>query len=144
MRNRLLIALSAGLCLAACATTPAATDTETTARAPYASSYTPRPSQPTLLRNATVLDGNGGEFANADVLMRDGRIVAVGQNLDAAGAAVVDASGRFVTPGITVCFKERISKIGCPGLMIFGKFRFSRFPSTCTTSTGFPTTPSSG
>ena len=31
-----------------------------------------------------------------------------------------------------------------PGLMIVGKFRFSRLPSTCTTSTGFPTTPSSG
>jgi imidazolonepropionase-like amidohydrolase len=100
MRNRLLIALSAALSLTACATTPAATDAETTEREPYASSYTPRPSQPTLLRNATVLDGDGGEFANSDVLMRDGRIVAVGQNLDAAGATVIDASGRFVTPGI--------------------------------------------
>lgn len=99
MRYRLLIALSAGLCLAACATTPAA-DTETATREPWASTYTPRASTPTLIRGGTVLDGLGGEFANADVLMRDGRIVAVGQNLDAAGATVIDATGSFVTPGI--------------------------------------------
>jgi len=99
MRHRLLIALSAGLCLAACATT-SATDTETETREPWASTYTPRPSTPTLIRGATVLDGLGGEFANSDVLMRDGRIVAVGQNLDAAGATVIEANGRFVTPGI--------------------------------------------
>jgi imidazolonepropionase-like amidohydrolase len=48
-----------------------------------------------------VLDGAGGEFANTDVLMRDGRIAAVGTNLAAPeNAVVIDARGRFVTPGI--------------------------------------------
>jgi imidazolonepropionase-like amidohydrolase len=47
-----------------------------------------------------VFDGAGAELSNADVLMRDGRIVAVGQDLAAAGATVVDGRGRFVTPGI--------------------------------------------
>jgi imidazolonepropionase-like amidohydrolase len=47
-----------------------------------------------------VFDGVGGELSNADVLMRAGRIVAVGQNLAADGATVVDGRGRFVTPGI--------------------------------------------
>jgi imidazolonepropionase-like amidohydrolase len=98
MRHRLLWALGAGLLLAACATAPATE--ETTDREAYASTYQPRPSVPTLIRGGIVLDGAGNEFANADVLMRDGYIVSVGQNLDAQGATVVDASGRFVTAGI--------------------------------------------
>ena len=93
------IALVALLSLAACATTSTDT-TEDEGLAPFASTYTPRPSQPTLIRNATVFDGNGAELANSDVLMRDGRIVAVGQNLSAEGAVVIDGTGKFVTPGI--------------------------------------------
>jgi imidazolonepropionase-like amidohydrolase len=98
MRHRLLMAFSAGLVLAACATTPA--EETSTEREAFASTYQPRPSVPTLIRGGTVLDGAGNEFANADVLMREGRIVSVGPNLDAQGAAVVDAAGRFVTAGI--------------------------------------------
>ncbi|MCX7359233.1 MAG: amidohydrolase [Alphaproteobacteria bacterium] len=96
---RSAIAFVAMLSLAACATT----STDTTADdgpVPFASTYTPRPSTPTLIRNATVFDGNGAELANSDVLMRDGRIVAVGQNLSADGATVIDGTGKFVTPGI--------------------------------------------
>lgn len=102
MRLRLhpVIALVAGLALTACATAPETEREAANARAPFGSTYTPRPSTPTLIRNATVFDGNGAELANADVLMRDGRIVAVGQNLSADGATVVDGAGRFVTPGI--------------------------------------------
>jgi imidazolonepropionase-like amidohydrolase len=98
-----LVALAAGLGLAACASTSNGVDGTATQEgpAPFASTYTPRPSTPTLIRGATVLDGNGGELASADVLMRDGRIAAVGQNLAAPdGVTVIDASGRFVTPGI--------------------------------------------
>jgi imidazolonepropionase-like amidohydrolase len=100
MRQRLrpFIALVATLSIAACATT--ATETEDEGPAPFASTYQPRPSTPTLIRNATVFDGNGAELANADVLMRDGRIVSVGQNLSADGATVIDGTGKFVTPGI--------------------------------------------
>lgn len=102
MRSRLhpVIALVAGLALTACATAPETEREAANARAPFGSTYTPRPSTPTLIRNATVFDGNGAELANADVLMRDGRIVAVGQNLSADDATVVDGAGRFVTPGI--------------------------------------------
>ncbi len=92
-------AMAAALLLAACATTSTDTPADEP-RVPFASTYTPAPSTPTLIRNATVLDGNGGEFANYDVLMRDGRIVAIGANLSAEGATVIDATGRFVTPGI--------------------------------------------
>jgi imidazolonepropionase-like amidohydrolase len=94
------IAIVALLSLAACATTTPDTEAENDGPEPFASTYAPRPSTPTLIRNATVFDGNGAELSNADVLMRDGRIVAVGQNLSAEGATVIDGTGRFVTPGI--------------------------------------------
>jgi imidazolonepropionase-like amidohydrolase len=67
---------------------------------PYPSTYQPLAAAPTLIRNATVLDGAGRRFDGADVLMRDGRIVAVGPGLAADGATVVDAQGRWVTPGL--------------------------------------------
>jgi imidazolonepropionase-like amidohydrolase len=98
---RPFIVLAAGLSLAACATTPAIDPAEGATRSPFASTYEPAPSVPTLIRGATVFDGEGAELANADVLMQDGRISAVGNNLAApAGATIIDASGRFVTPGI--------------------------------------------
>lgn len=100
MRLGSIIALAASLALAACATV---SDQEAEDDGPvaWASTYQPRPSTPTLIRGATVLDGNGAELANADVLMVDGHISAVGQNLTAPeGATVIDAAGRFVTPGI--------------------------------------------
>ena len=63
-------------------------------RGPWESSYRPVPSTPTLLRNATVLIGNGERLDGADVLLVDGRIEQVGQGLRApAGAREVDASG---------------------------------------------------
>lgn len=55
----------------------------------------------TLIRNATVLTASRGTLENTDVLMRDGKIAAVGTGLDApSDAVVVDATGKFVTPGI--------------------------------------------
>jgi imidazolonepropionase-like amidohydrolase len=102
MRFYSILALSAGLGLSACATAGGEADTAASGeRTPYASTYAPRASQPTLIRNATVLDGLGGERANADVLMRDGRIVEIGAALAAPeGGSVIDGAGKFVTPGI--------------------------------------------
>ena len=57
--------------------------------------------QDTLIKNATVLTVSRGTLQNTDVLLRGGKIAAVGQNLNApAGARVVDATGKFVLPGI--------------------------------------------
>ena len=55
-----------------------------------------------LLRNATLwTQDEQGVLEGADLLMRDGRIVAVGTGIDAPeGAVVIDATGRHVTPGI--------------------------------------------
>ncbi len=52
-----------------------------------------------LIRGGRVLDGSGNPWFRADVGVRDGRIVALGQ-LEASGAArVINAAERYVTPG---------------------------------------------
>jgi len=55
-----------------------------------------------LIRNATIwTQDEGGVRENADLLMQDGKIVAVGAGLDAPdGATIIDGTGRHVTPGI--------------------------------------------
>jgi imidazolonepropionase-like amidohydrolase len=55
-----------------------------------------------LVKNATVwTSGPQGVLENADVLVRNGRIAAVGKNLAApAGAVIVDGTGKHVAPGI--------------------------------------------
>ncbi len=68
---------------------------------PYPSTYQRVASPPVLLQHATVLTGTGARLEDADVLLRDGLVVAVGNGLDAPADAVrVDATGRWVTPGI--------------------------------------------
>lgn len=51
----------------------------------------------------TLIDGNGGQpVANATVVVREGRIVAAGSGTTVAtprGARVIDATGKFITPG---------------------------------------------
>ena len=57
--------------------------------------------QDLLIHNATVHTATKrGTLHNADVLVRNGRIAAVGRGLDAGGASVVEADGRPVTPAL--------------------------------------------
>src|SRR5690606_1575457 len=52
-----------------------------------------------LIKNATVWTNEAdGILKNADVLLAGGKIKAVGQNLSAAGATVIDGTGKHVTP----------------------------------------------
>lgn len=54
-----------------------------------------------LIKNGTVLTITNGDLENTDVLVRDGKIARIGQNLKAPdGVKVVDATGMFVMPGI--------------------------------------------
>lgn len=58
----------------------------------------------TLIRNATVLTITHGTLTNTDVLIRRGKIVGLGKNLNASpGARIIDATGKFVMPGIIDC-----------------------------------------
>jgi imidazolonepropionase-like amidohydrolase len=67
---------------------------------PYGSRYEALPSEMTLLTGAVVLTGTGERLEDADVLMVDGKIADVGSDLSAEGAEVVDAAGKWVTPGV--------------------------------------------
>ena len=60
------------------------------------------PQQTVVVRNATVWTaGEQGILEQADVLVRDGEIRAVGIDLDAPGGALeIDGAGMHVTPGI--------------------------------------------
>lgn len=66
-----------------------------------------RPEQPgaLVLKNVTVwTSGPAGTLERADLLIEKGRIKQVGANLRApAGATVIDASGKHVTPGLIDC-----------------------------------------
>ena len=61
----------------------------------------PTQTQDVLIKNAVVMTVTHGNIKNGSILVKDGKIAAVGENLSApAGVAVVDAGGKFVTPGI--------------------------------------------
>jgi imidazolonepropionase-like amidohydrolase len=67
---------------------------------PYPSTYQPLPRTDILIVGATILDGAGQRIEDGDVLVRDGKIAAVGHGLKVRGVTVIDAHGRWVTPGI--------------------------------------------
>ena len=69
---------------------------------PYPSTYRAYPGTPTALTGATIFDGEGGRIENGTVLLRDGKVEAVGGADLAipAGFTRIDATGKFVTPGI--------------------------------------------
>ncbi len=51
-----------------------------------------------VIRNGHVVDGTGGAAFQADVAVKDGRIVQVGA-VAGHGAEEIDAAGMLVTPG---------------------------------------------
>jgi imidazolonepropionase-like amidohydrolase len=68
---------------------------------PYPSTYVRYPGVPTVIRGATIFDGDGHRLDRGDVLIADGVIKAVEPNLMVPdGAAVIDGTGKWVTPGI--------------------------------------------
>jgi imidazolonepropionase-like amidohydrolase len=64
---------------------------------PFPSTYRAPASAAFAIRNATVLTAAGPVIRNGTVLVRDGKVVAVGAAVD---VTVIDAGGKYVTPGI--------------------------------------------
>lgn len=57
-----------------------------------------------LIKNGTVLTAIKGTLENTDILIENGKISKIGKNLSApASAKVIDATGKYVTPGIIDC-----------------------------------------
>ncbi len=115
VRNKVWIVAASALALGACAATGTASAAKddrgkskatrfaakTEAEGPFPSTYRPYPGVPTALVGATVFDGAGNRIDNGVVLLREGKIVAAGDSeLSTDGYTVIDASGKFVTPGI--------------------------------------------
>ncbi len=68
---------------------------------PFPSTYRPLPRTDFLLTDAAILDGAGHRLDHGEILVRDGKIVQIAAQLPhPAGIRVIDAQGRWVTPGI--------------------------------------------
>ncbi|RMG56238.1 MAG: amidohydrolase, partial [Acidobacteria bacterium] len=57
-----------------------------------------------LIRNATIMTVTKGTIKNGSILIRDGKIAAVGKRVRApADAQIIDATGKYIIPGIIDC-----------------------------------------
>jgi imidazolonepropionase-like amidohydrolase len=67
----------------------------------FPSTYRPMPSRPTAIVGAQVFTGTGALIEGGVVLVKDGKIEAVGAGLAVpAGYETVDGKGKWVTPGL--------------------------------------------
>ena len=66
----------------------------------FPSTYAPPEGQPVLFKNATILTGDGRRLDEADLYIAERQIQWVGEGEIAPGATEVDASGRWITPGL--------------------------------------------
>jgi 5-methylthioadenosine/S-adenosylhomocysteine deaminase len=106
-RRAFLTAAAASLAAASCAPTPPTTDRAAAqpdgplGAAQSAPAGVPDGRQRVLLRGGVVLtlDAAAGDFERADVLIEGKRIAAIGPNLTAGDALVVDCAGTIVMPG---------------------------------------------
>ncbi|MGQ0586798.1 MAG: amidohydrolase [Gammaproteobacteria bacterium] len=66
----------------------------------FASTYRADVTESIVVRGATVLTGDGQRIEGGDVWLEGGAVKVVGKVDDAPGARVIDARGKWVTPGI--------------------------------------------
>lgn len=66
----------------------------------FASTYTPLPSETTLITNARIIDGTGKEIQSGSILITDGKITSIGTDVTGDTSRTIDAGGKYVTPGI--------------------------------------------
>lgn len=69
---------------------------------PFGNSQDELPKQETMLiKNATVWTSEAeGVLQNTDVVLKNGKIAAIGKNLSEPGAKIIDGTGKHVSPGI--------------------------------------------
>ncbi|MEH6409804.1 MAG: amidohydrolase family protein [Hyphomonas sp.] len=96
-------ALCAALLLAACGGQDSGDkkDKATIPANPFPSTYQPYPNSAVFITNATIIDGTGGLIDKGSLLIRNGKVSAIGTDLEMPEEATrIDAEGRWVTPGI--------------------------------------------
>ena len=71
-------------------------------REPFDSTYKPLPAQYILFKNANIYDGESNELQNSDLLIKDGIIQAIGDEIaiEDEQLLIIDVTGKWITPGI--------------------------------------------
>jgi imidazolonepropionase-like amidohydrolase len=116
--------------LCAAAGLSAATPTSRFTQDPYPSTYRAIASAPVLIEHATVLTGTGERLDDADVLLENGKVAAVGRGLQApAEATRVDGRGKWVTPGI-IDVHSHLGVYPSPGVRAHGDGNEATAPVT--------------
>ena len=69
---------------------------------PFPSTYKPYPGTPTVIRGATIYDGEGVRIDNGVLFLSGGKVTAIGgpDTPIPADVAVIEAKGKWVTPGV--------------------------------------------
>ena len=68
---------------------------------PFESTYYPLPQSNILFKGGNIYDGDGNEFLNTDVIISNGVIVAIGEDLPVSEDTIIkDVTGKWITPGI--------------------------------------------
>src|SRR6478672_3533649 len=97
---------------------------------PFPSTYTRYASAPYVIRNVNIMTAVGPTIRNGAIAFADGKIVAVGQTVDApAGAVVIDGAGRYVTPGI-IDVHSHLGVYAAPGVNALSDGNEATNPST--------------
>ncbi len=66
----------------------------------FPSTYAPPDARPVLFENATILSGDGGRSDGTNLYIQDGRIGWVGDGDVSPDTIVIDAAGKWITPGL--------------------------------------------
>ena len=68
---------------------------------PFESTYYPLPQSNILFKGGNIYDGDGNEFLNTDLIINNGVIVAIGEDLPVSEDTIIkDVTGKWITPGI--------------------------------------------
>ncbi len=68
---------------------------------PFESTYYSLPQSNILFKGGNIYDGDGNEFLNTDVIINNGVIVAIGEDLPVSKDTIIkDVTGKWITPGI--------------------------------------------
>ena len=108
MKNHLFLAFSMlliyscseGIEVSQSSTVDAAVKSTSFDRDPFESNYKPLASERTLIKSVNLYDGLGNEYSNFDVLIDNGIIEEIGKDIVDGDATIIDATGKWLTPGI--------------------------------------------